>query len=256
MSDVRRLFKKQKQARSTQVNHPFAKYDQGRLICIVCNSQVKNENVWQGHLGSSHHRQNIEKLKSLKQQQQQQQKRPAPKSDQDQDPKRAKLVESSEEEEEEEEGEEENGLPADFFDNEPMEEDMVEEEEIANEKADSKTIPAGFFDDPEEEAKAQRLANEQAKLDMEKDLSDFHEKMIEVSTETRELEDEDDETLYANRNQDIFEEQVLLDARVEKLKQMRQAKTAKSESNVRHLFTKKQVETTPSMFDDESSEEE
>ncbi|CAO3675945.1 unnamed protein product [Rhizopus stolonifer] len=99
-----------------------------------------------------------------------------------------------------------------------MEEDMVEEEnEIVTEKADSKTIPAGFFDDPEEEAKAQRLANEQAKLNMEKDLTNFHKTMIEVSTETRELEDEDDETLYANRNQDIFEEQVLLDARVEKL---------------------------------------
>ena len=257
MSDVRRLFKKQKQERAKRVEHPFAKYDDtGRLLCIVCNSLVKNENVWPAHLGSSLHRQQIEKLKALKN------KRPAPEQEQTQQAKRTKFENSSSDEEEDDEEEEhKEGLPEDFFDQqeEPMEEDIPE-------PVKPNTIPAGFFDDPEQEAKSQRVANEQAKLTLEKDLNEFHETMIDVSAETKQLEEEDDETLYANRNQDIFEEQAILDARVEKLKQMRSTGTIvqkeqddddemrqELKTNVRHLLAKKQSKSVSSMFDDDES---
>ncbi|KAG1466991.1 hypothetical protein G6F46_000341 [Rhizopus delemar] len=257
MSDVRRLLKKQKQERAKRVEHPFAKYDDtGRLLCIVCNSLVKNENVWPAHLGSSLHRQQIEKLKALKN------KRPAPEQEQGQQAKRTKFENiSSDEEEDDEEEEHKEDLPSDFFDQqeEPMEEDIPE-------PVKPNTIPAGFFDDPEQEAKAQRVANEQAKLTLEKDLNEFHETMIDVSAETKQLEEEDDETLYANRNQDIFEEQAILDARVEKLKQMRSTGTIvpkeqddddemrqELKTNVRHLLAKKQSKSVSSMFDDDES---
>ncbi|KAG1250202.1 hypothetical protein G6F68_012926 [Rhizopus microsporus] len=239
MSDVRRLFKKQKQERAKRVEHPFAKYDDtGRLLCIVCNSLVKNENVWPAHLGSSLHRQQIEKLKALKN------KRPAPEQEQTQQAKRTKFENiSSDEEEDDEEEEHKEGLPEDFFDQqeEPMEEDIPE-------PVKPNTIPAGFFDDPEQEAKAQRVANEQAKLTLEKDLNEFHETMIDVSAETKQLEEEDDETL------------------VEKLKQMRSTGTIvqkeqddddemrqELKTNVRHLLAKKQSKSVSSMFDDDES---
>ncbi|KAG2235708.1 hypothetical protein BDF21DRAFT_418995, partial [Thamnidium elegans] len=280
-ADVRRLLKKQQTERNkeSKVTHPFAKYDEtNRLICIVCNSPVKSQAVWQAHLGSTVHRDNIQKLKTLKQQQQQQQqqqslKRKAPSPPQ-QDTKRSRMEEieldeqeSSEEEEEDQDQDQDMGLPSDFFDSaEPIEEDEEEEQE------NNGSIPTGFFDDPEEEARIQgHLApEEQAQVNLEKDLEAFNDAMIDVTKESKQEQDQDDETFWLERHEDISREQALLDQRVEKLKLMRQQgqlphhETQTNDdmglkSSVRQLLKSKVVQHTKSMFDDDDesdSEEE
>ncbi|KAI9469872.1 MAG: hypothetical protein EXX96DRAFT_587803 [Benjaminiella poitrasii] len=242
--DVRRLLKKQQAERSnktTRVTHPFAKYDQtGRLICVVCNAPVKSETVvWQAHLGSPHHRDNIQKLKALKQQQL---KRPAsspsPASDDSNESQHKRmrmeqnkedieldepLSEGEEEEEEEEEGAA-SALPSDFFDNP---EDSTPQQETQEEPVEENTkgLPAGFFDDPEEDARVQGELppEEQAKANLERDLASFNEDMMDVTKEAREEQGEDDESLWRERHLDlVVGEQAVLYSRVEKLKQMRQ----------------------------------
>lgn len=268
--DVRRLLKKQQTERNkeTKVTHPFAKYDEtNRLICIVCNAPVKNQTVWQAHLGSSAHRDNIQKLKALKQQQQNL-KRKAPSPPPPQDTKRSRMEEIELDEQpdsssEEEQEDEDMGLPTDFFDSgEPIEEDEEEEEEKNG------SIPTGFFDDPEQEARMQgNLApEEQAQANLEKDLEDFNEAMIDVTKESKEEQEQDDEMFWLERHQDISEEQAMLDQRVEKLKIMRQQKQVPEmekgedalglKSSVRQLLKTKVVQQTESMFEDESESEE
>ncbi|GAA5807426.1 hypothetical protein MFLAVUS_000787 [Mucor flavus] len=275
--DVRRLLKKQQTERNkeTKVTHPFAKYDEtNRLICIVCNSPVKSHAVWQAHLGSTVHRDNIQKLKALKQQHQQQslkRKASSPPPQQQQDTKRSRMEEieldeqvSSSDEEEEEEEDQDMGLPNDFFDSaEPIEEDEDEEEE------NNGSIPTGFFDDPEVEARIQgHLApEEQAQVNLEKDLEAFNDAMIDVTKESKQEQDQDDETFWLERHEDISREQALLDQRVEKLKLMRQqgqiphTETQTNDdsglkSSVRQLLKSKVVQHTESMFDDDDDESE
>lgn len=258
-ADVRRLLKKQQQERNktTKVAHPFAKYDQAsRLVCVVCNSHVKSEAVWQAHLGSQVHRDNIQKLKELKQQQQQQQqlKRRAPSpppptsSAPSSDSKRMRLDEeqdrqdielNQDESDEEEQEDQEMGLPADFFDKQEEQDipEEVEETPAANDKHDSKSLPSGFFDDPEEEARVQgTLApEEQAKADLERDAEMFNEAMMDVTEESKQAQEEDDETFWEERHLDITREQAKFDSRVEKLKQLRQTGQTKMEIDQQHM---------------------
>jgi zinc finger protein 830 len=292
--DVRRLLKKQQSERNkaNKITHPFAKYDEaGRLVCVVCNAPVKSEAVWQAHLGSVVHRENIQKLKALKQQQQQQQqlKRRAstpPSSEPTDNYKRVRMEEESDSDkhdieldEEVSDEDEDMGLPNDFFDN--PHDDVPEEvpEQEVEEEANN-ALPTGFFDDPEEDARAQgHLApEEQAQADLEKDIAMFNEAMIEVTKESREVQEEDDETFWVERHYDISQEQAAFDSRVEKLKQLRQGQDAamavdqKQEkvvdgdnddddiriglkSSVRQILKSKPAKKTESMFDDDDDDD-
>ncbi|GAN06311.1 zinc finger protein 830-like [Mucor ambiguus] len=303
-ADVRRLLKKQQQERTkvAKITHPFAKYDQAnRLVCVVCNSHVKSESVWQAHLGSQLHRDNIQKLKELKQQQQQQQQlkrratSPSPPalSTQPSDSKRMRIdeeqnrqdIELSQDESDQEQEDEEMGLPADFFDKQEdtgEEEDIpkeVEEAPAANDKKDSKSLPSGFFDDPEEEARVQgTLAPEdQAKADLEKDAEMFNEAMMDVTEESKQVQEEDDEAFWEERHLDMTREQAIFDSRVEKLKQLRQTGQTRMaideqhvaeeyddddndiktglKSSVRQVLKSKPTKQVASMFDDEDSDD-
>lgn len=282
--DVRRLLKKQQAERTkaSKVDHPFAKYDEaGRLFCVVCNAMVKSESVWQAHLGSQVHRDNIQKLKELKQKQQQL-KRPAPPNVKEQN-KRIRIeedkqdIELSEEDassDEEEEQDKDMGLPADFFDDTPAEIEPVEE--VAEESNASSGLPSGFFDDPDEEAKVQGSLNpaEQAKLNLEKDLEEFNEAMADATKDSREVQEEDDELFWQERHYEINREQAEFDSRVEKLKKLRQSggvemtfnkrdqkenvdDTMKVDfkSTVRQLLKSKTPKLQESMFDDDEMED-
>ncbi|KAI7907231.1 uncharacterized protein BX663DRAFT_132227 [Cokeromyces recurvatus] len=235
-TDVRRLLKKQQAERNklSKVTHPFAKYDEtGRLICIVCNAPVKSETiVWQAHLGSLHHRENIQKLKALKQKQQL--KRPASPSppppppsssssaNHDSSNKRLRMEEEDLEVNEDAIEDEEMALPSDFFDN-TQEQQPQEEEEEEQEQAtvyNPNGLPVGFFDNPEADTEVQDT--EKIKEELDKEMALFNQDMIEVTKESREVQDEDDELLWKERHLDLMvREQALFDSRVEKLKQMR-----------------------------------
>ncbi|XP_041970938.1 26S proteasome non-ATPase regulatory subunit 5-like [Aricia agestis] len=67
--EMRRLMleRKNKDKKPQKINNPLAKYNNlGQLTCILCSSIVRSENVWQVHLNSKQHRENIEKAKKLK----------------------------------------------------------------------------------------------------------------------------------------------------------------------------------------------
>ncbi|CEP15138.1 hypothetical protein [Parasitella parasitica] len=302
--DVRRLLKKQQQERNkaTKITHPFAKYDEtGRLACVVCNSFVKSEAVWQAHLGSQSHRDNIQKLKELKQQQQQQQQQqqlkrransPPPgmesSSTHQSENKRIRVEDDQDRQDIEindddgsndEQEDEDMGLPADFFDKKEDEEIPEELEETpTRDTADSKALPSGFFDDPEEEARVQgTLApEEQAKADLAKDVEMFNEAMMDVTAESMQAQEEDDETFWEERHLDITREQAKFDSRVEKLKQLRQTGQTSMivdqeedvdedgiktglKTSLRQVLKSKPAKQVESLFedeDDESDEEE
>uniref|UniRef100_A0A2A4IT60 Zinc finger protein 830 n=1 Tax=Heliothis virescens TaxID=7102 RepID=A0A2A4IT60_HELVI len=67
--EMRRLMaeRKKKNIKPTKIDNPLAKYNNtGQLMCILCNSVVRSEHVWQVHLNSKQHRENVEKAKKLK----------------------------------------------------------------------------------------------------------------------------------------------------------------------------------------------
>lgn len=267
--DVRRLLKKQQDERTRikKITHPFAKYDEtSRLVCIVCNAPVKSEAVWQAHLGSLGHRDNLLKLKALKQQQSLKRRAPSPPKENENKRVRTQETQDIELDEQVSSSDEEMDLPNDFFDAVPE-----EEEEVTMEEEQSGAIPTGFFDDPEEEARIQgTLApEEQAQIDLEKDLASFNDAMIDVTKEAKENQDQEDETFWLERHDDISREQEMFDKRVESLKLMRQSgKIVKStpqeedeirlglKSSVRELLKSKPIKHVESMFDDDESDSE
>lgn len=67
--EMRRLMaeRKNKNKKPFKIDNPLAKYNNsGQLTCILCSSIVKSEHVWQVHINSKQHRQNIEEAKKLK----------------------------------------------------------------------------------------------------------------------------------------------------------------------------------------------
>jgi zinc finger protein 830 len=50
-----------------KIDSPLAKYNSnGQLFCVLCNSQVKNEMFWTGHINGKAHREQVLALKSNK----------------------------------------------------------------------------------------------------------------------------------------------------------------------------------------------
>ncbi|CAK1546161.1 unnamed protein product [Leptosia nina] len=67
--EMRKLMieRKNKDKKPIQIQNPLAKYNSaGQLMCILCSSIVRSEHVWQVHVNSKQHRQNIEEAKKLK----------------------------------------------------------------------------------------------------------------------------------------------------------------------------------------------
>ncbi|XP_075971769.1 zinc finger protein 830 [Anticarsia gemmatalis] len=67
--EMRRLMaeRKKKNVKPTKIDNPLAKYNNsGQLMCILCNSVVRSEHVWQVHVNSKQHKENVEKAKKLK----------------------------------------------------------------------------------------------------------------------------------------------------------------------------------------------
>jgi hypothetical protein len=59
--------KKEKAKTSTinKISHPLAKYNTNdQLTCIICNVAIKSEILWQTHLQSRNHKENVASLKS------------------------------------------------------------------------------------------------------------------------------------------------------------------------------------------------
>lgn len=67
--EMRRLMaeRKKKDLKPVKIDNPLAKYNSvGQLMCLLCSSVVRSEHVWQVHINSKQHRENIEQAKKLK----------------------------------------------------------------------------------------------------------------------------------------------------------------------------------------------
>lgn len=65
MADVRALLKEQQAAR--RIQHTHVTYSTtGRLICLVCNLQLKSESLWAGHQRSPNHRRLLQEAEGNK----------------------------------------------------------------------------------------------------------------------------------------------------------------------------------------------
>ena len=65
MADVRALLKEQQASR--RIQHPHVTYSTtGRLICLVCNLQLKSESLWPGHQRSPNHKRLLQEAEGNK----------------------------------------------------------------------------------------------------------------------------------------------------------------------------------------------
>lgn len=67
--EMRKLLseRKKKVVKPIKIDNPLAKYNNaGQLMCILCSSIVRSENIWQVHVNSNQHKENVDKAKSLK----------------------------------------------------------------------------------------------------------------------------------------------------------------------------------------------
>lgn len=63
MADVRSLLRNERVSR--RINHPHASYtDKGKLLCTVCNLQIKTESLWENHLKTPQHGARLDQLRA------------------------------------------------------------------------------------------------------------------------------------------------------------------------------------------------
>ncbi|KAI4721439.1 hypothetical protein E4T48_02226 [Aureobasidium sp. EXF-10727] len=63
MADVRSLLRNERVSR--RINHPHANYsDSGKLVCVVCNVQIKTESLWDNHVRSPQHVARLDHLRA------------------------------------------------------------------------------------------------------------------------------------------------------------------------------------------------
>ncbi|KAI9137028.1 hypothetical protein BKA69DRAFT_1013790, partial [Paraphysoderma sedebokerense] len=66
MADVRKLLRQAQLSKSSapKVTHPLAKYNNlNQLLCVVCKTLIKSEALWNPHLASKGHKENVTRLK-------------------------------------------------------------------------------------------------------------------------------------------------------------------------------------------------
>ena len=67
MADVRALLKQQQAVR--RIQHPHVTYSTtGRLVCLVCNLQLKSESLWTGHQRSPNHQKKLKEAQETTEQ--------------------------------------------------------------------------------------------------------------------------------------------------------------------------------------------
>lgn len=67
--EMRRLMaeRRKKDQKPVKIDNPLAKYNNaGQLMCVLCSSVVRSEQVWSVHVNSKQHRENVNNAKQLK----------------------------------------------------------------------------------------------------------------------------------------------------------------------------------------------
>lgn len=200
--------------------------DSGQLLCILCESGVRSEAVWNVHINSKKHRENIARVKRKREDAlnfvqpsvPQPMKRPAQTEVILPSKKLKGILKNSPEPK----------VPRDFFDlgNHAAVEEMnqtqntVMEDEVVADNKDSEpscqpiktvasfqeeALPEGFFDDPLLDAKAR---NVEYKDPIEEEWEKFQKEMKEENTVSAQIIAEDQEEATAERQIDEIDEQM------------------------------------------------
>lgn len=239
--NLRRLMQEQRQSRSDEttkkIESAFAKYENGILVCTLCNSVVKSEKVWQVHINAKQHKEKLAEAKELKAKITSQGKKedPVERLQKLQGLKRSieemrselpdkKLkgilknsstvpsisnppVEAAVTSENEQQAKATSSIPDDFFDTKPNAAQTEEEAVVvaAAEKESDDTLPEGFFDDPVKDAK---IRNQEYKDPVEEEWEKFKKEIKEAEAESKVIINEDHEEATVVRQLDEIDEQI------------------------------------------------
>jgi len=137
--------KKAERAKNTKIDHPLARYNNiGQLMCIVCKVVVKTDALWNVHMATPAHRENLVGLQKQQSEQNQTQKRKRIEEEKDEKMKKAKF---------ELQDRQEN----DFFSENTFKAAPIVP--LVEPKVVSQHIPDGFFDDSKQQAHAHLVSN-------------------------------------------------------------------------------------------------
>jgi len=137
--------KKAERAKNTKIEHPLARYNNiGQLMCIVCKAVVKTDALWNVHMATPGHRENLINLQKQQSEQNVTQKRKRMEEEKEEKIKKAKMELQERQEN-------------DFFS-----ENTFKAAPILHQpepKVVSQHIPEGFFDDSKQQAQAHLVSN-------------------------------------------------------------------------------------------------
>lgn len=219
---------KKKTGSVKRVESPLARYTEtGQLMCILCQSNIKNEIVWAIHLNSKGHKDNVALAKKTKLDLENKKKDPTsfkrPASPViSRDSKKVKSILKTTT------SPKEQGLPSDFFDKPIQHEnttsvtertksipvaDNADAGERTEEPAKNKeakdlgppTLPEGFFDDPIMDAK---VRNVEYKDPIEEEWERFQKEIKEETAQSAQIIADDQEEATTERQRDEIEEQI------------------------------------------------
>ncbi|XP_012260466.2 zinc finger protein 830 [Athalia rosae] len=231
-NDLRRVMNehKKKLTTVTRIESPIAKYtDSGQLICILCKSIVRNETVWNVHLNSKTHKENIALAKKSHTRAAappavavRSFKRSSSSGDGDSSNKKFKSILKN--------GSSlQSALPDDFFDNTTatsnnmrstpkpdvskqeasveleINEDVKMKDTEEEKDPSVAPLPEGFFDDPIMDAK---VRNVEYKDPIEEEWEKFQKEIKEEAAQSAQIIADDQEEATTERQLDEIEEQM------------------------------------------------
>ncbi|XP_023933823.1 zinc finger protein 830 [Bicyclus anynana] len=233
--EMRRLMleRKNKDKKPKQIiNNPLAKYNNiGQLMCVLCSSIVRSENVWEVHINSKQHRNNVDQAKKLKQltnnfTDDKVKKRLATTTLDTPQEKKPKGILKNSVEKPPVVQKPKNNAPIIFSHHdeqvvrkdisstrqgEKLEEKAVEKkvesntQEIVPDPSLTQPIPEGFFDDPILDAKARNI---EYKDPVEEEWEKFQKEIKEETTTSAEIIAGEQEEATAERQIDEIDEQI------------------------------------------------
>lgn len=194
---------KTKQEKSVKVNSPLAKYNEaGQLTCVLCSSVVRSETVWNIHINSKQHKENVELAKKLKEKTNNfttAAKRVAPELSEVPKKKIKGILKNSQTKD--------NSTSYTVVAvTETNNSKVLETQEEQNtSKQNDETLPEGFFDDPKLDAKARNL---EYKDPVEEEWEKFQKEIKEADYESSAIIADDQEEATTERQIHEIDEQI------------------------------------------------
>ncbi|XP_047510208.1 zinc finger protein 830 [Pieris napi] len=226
--EMRKLMieRKNKDKKPVKINNPLAKYNSaGQLMCILCSSIVRSEHVWQVHLNSKQHRENIDQAQKLKELTKNftdgkvKKRLSTTPSDAPQEKKIKGILKNSGECVSaslkpkndapviySHHDEQINRKPLSLAPEQNIADGSLKDKKIEEEEAKSdQPIPEGFFDDPKLDAKARNI---EYKDPVEEEWDKFQKEIKEEATTSAEIIAGEQEEATAERQIDEIDEQI------------------------------------------------